>query len=380
MIRLEQNPKLGYYLLGNHSTPIYNKLNALTLRHKTNQPLRWVFNDDAFSTVDWKTEPIISLDTFYRMRAQQLRDKYQYLVLNFSGGVDSTNVLYSFLKNGIHLDEILVRHPESGLRDFTMRETDESSSNQMGDYEFAIKPRLKWVSDNFPNVKITIHDYFKSIMEKPLDESWITRRTDFFHPGLMQRFSNLSLDSQIKLYDRGLSTGIIYGLDKPGVYCEDGHYHVSFLDTVANTSDLDVGEYTNISTEFFYWTPDLPEMMVKQAHVVKAWWQNNPQLGYLIDPKTPRTGDVRTNREYWVGSCIYPMVENQFRSGKSGDHFTADYDLWFYKSHLNTHAADVWRAGVNHIMQNFKHSLRLEKGTSKVLGLHVFPSKKYALD
>jgi len=50
-----------------------------------------------------------SLDFLYALRARQLREKYDYLVLYFSGGADSTNILKTFIDNNIFLDEIVMQ-------------------------------------------------------------------------------------------------------------------------------------------------------------------------------------------------------------------------------------------------------------------------------
>ena len=68
------------------------------------------YNDHVFDKFDWGIPVDISLDRLYTFRAQQLRDKYKKLILSFSGGTDSIQVLNTFLKNRIHLDEIVVAH------------------------------------------------------------------------------------------------------------------------------------------------------------------------------------------------------------------------------------------------------------------------------
>ena len=43
--------------------------------------------------------PNLSILDLYRIRAQEIRDSYDYLVLNLSGGPDSMNILNVFVKN-----------------------------------------------------------------------------------------------------------------------------------------------------------------------------------------------------------------------------------------------------------------------------------------
>ena len=91
MIQLENNPKLGYYTVGTEK--FFSKPRALLAASGTDHFPEWNFNKEAFETVNWSNDPGIDLRLLYRMRAQQLRDKYDWIRLEFSGGADSTTVL-----------------------------------------------------------------------------------------------------------------------------------------------------------------------------------------------------------------------------------------------------------------------------------------------
>ena len=94
---LEQNPKLGFYTVNGKN--FYSKPQALLEATATGQFPTWNFNREVFSRMDTTKEPQLSLRELYRMRAQQLRDRYDYIRLEFSGGSDSATVLYSFINN-----------------------------------------------------------------------------------------------------------------------------------------------------------------------------------------------------------------------------------------------------------------------------------------
>ena len=74
---LEQNAKLGYYTVGDKT--FYHKPSALMESTKTGHFPHWHFNTEAFSKLDTTVEPQIGLRDLYRMRAQQLRDRYDYI-------------------------------------------------------------------------------------------------------------------------------------------------------------------------------------------------------------------------------------------------------------------------------------------------------------
>ena len=103
--KMEQEwDKRGYYKVGNQK--FYSKAQAILYDQQNHKGIDFIFNDEDFLSADWKNEPQESLDEIYKQRAQQLREKYDYLVLSYSSGVDSTNILHSFLYNNIHLDEV----------------------------------------------------------------------------------------------------------------------------------------------------------------------------------------------------------------------------------------------------------------------------------
>ena len=100
MIKIEQNPKLGYYTVG--SEKFFSKPLALTRATETNQFPEWNFSNEIFGAQDWTITPAINIRELYRIRAQQLRDQYDYIRLEFSGGGDSnffrnnfTSICYS---------------------------------------------------------------------------------------------------------------------------------------------------------------------------------------------------------------------------------------------------------------------------------------------
>jgi hypothetical protein len=88
--------QFGYYTVGpNFKT--YSKLLAIEEMRRTGTHLEWHFNESQYQAHDWRKEPSTSLDELYRQRAQEIRDKYDYVVLWYSGGPDSWNILNTFI-------------------------------------------------------------------------------------------------------------------------------------------------------------------------------------------------------------------------------------------------------------------------------------------
>ena len=80
-----------------HKKIFGNKIQAL----QSNQPIQYYYYDDVWSKCDWTIEPSEPLEYYYKEQAQRIRDNYDYVVLCYSGGFDSSNILETFYYNNI---------------------------------------------------------------------------------------------------------------------------------------------------------------------------------------------------------------------------------------------------------------------------------------
>ena len=96
--------KHGYHLVEGIKT--FSKFEAWQLSKHDLSKIKFIFNEDKFNNIDTTIEPPEDIYELYRQRAMQLRNDYDYLVLIYSGGIDSHTILETFLENNIHLNEI----------------------------------------------------------------------------------------------------------------------------------------------------------------------------------------------------------------------------------------------------------------------------------
>ena len=107
---------LGYYKVG---TEIFlEKVPAMLRAQQLKVNMEWIFNDTVFRAINWTIEPTTTLDEFYKIRAKQIREEFDYILMFCSGGADSTNMFHAFVNNGLHIDEVVGSAPISGLRDW----------------------------------------------------------------------------------------------------------------------------------------------------------------------------------------------------------------------------------------------------------------------
>lgn len=352
MYKLEENDKIGYYTVGQKK--FYGKVEALIEATKINQFPIWHFNTDVFGQVDWKQEPTLGLRELYKLRAQQLRNKYDWIRVEASGGGDSTTAILSFLLNGIHLDEVVFRYPKTGDKGMHGDPFNTKCENTLSEWDFAAKPLLNWIATHHPKVKITVHDYAEDMLNKTYEEDWVFKSKDYFLPSHPFKHDNIAFSDHRAQADRGLRIAVLYGIDKPRICVKDNKWFLYFMDLQTNHSNSIMYEYDNITNEYFYWTPDFPEVVQKQAHVIRNWFMmpQNQSLQYIL--RWPNNSIAsRTAYEQMVKPIIYPDYDPAtFQTIKPTNSFYNEMDYWFYVNFKETKSYQIWKAGLQFLVDN----------------------------
>lgn len=251
----------------------FNKAECLkyATENKIFNSIKYNFFDSVYKSLDWTKEPTETLNELYLKRALQLRDKYDYLILCFSGGSDSTNILNTFLKNNIRLDEIYTVYPVSVIEKLLPQfdKNDNNEYNLIFEYVEAALPKLKEVSVTHPNIKITIDD--SSTRSIQFVES--TSVDKLFFSGYM---TSPTLSGQYMLAERLRSladkkkVAAICGLDKPRIIYDFNvkRFGAIFHDFNNFWGNVNINGFEAI-TECFYLTPDMPTITQKQSFQIK---------------------------------------------------------------------------------------------------------------
>jgi hypothetical protein len=374
---LEQNSALGQYHVGDQV--YFSKVQALIEGTRTGQFPTWNFNNEVFGKQEWTLEPESTLRELYRLRAQQLRDKYDYIRIECSGGGDSAQVVFNFLLNNIHVDEILFRYPKAGEKNIPVDPSNFRVENHLSEYELATKPLLNWIQTNYPKTKITIHDYSEDMLaDEDRDESWVYAARDFLQPAHVTKFTTYHTMDQRLLVDQGKKICILYGIDKPKICHKDNKWYLYFIDFQANYANPDVAEYTNITNEYFFWTPDFPEILIKQAHIIVNWFNHpaNRHLQFLA--RWPNHSNIQ--RTAYEG-CIKPLIyldydPTTFQVAKPSTNFYSEMDYWFYENFKDHKLYSSWKAGIGFVERNID-SKYFNKEFSRKTGFVGFLSPFY---
>jgi hypothetical protein len=262
----------GYYTVGDFKT--YSKLEAIELSGKTKLPLQWRFNQAEFDQFDWTQEPPGGLEFWYKKRAQQIREKYDYIVIWYSGGADSHNVLMSFVRNNIFVDEIAQYHNLNG--------DDGNKQTYLNEEVFATSaPTTQALIANNPLYRHTKHRLvdLSDVQMKVLQQD--SNKWDYFYKigthlspnALARSYLRESVPDYQSLIDQGKKVCFVFGSEKPIVQKHSNSWYVAFRDMIDNA----VSPRTQMLNrewehdELFYWTPDMPQLAAKQAHVVKRF-------------------------------------------------------------------------------------------------------------
>lgn len=281
-----------------------NKYDAVMYAQQTNSDVSWYFFDEVFDKINWTLEPELSLTELYKIRAQQIRDKYDYLIVFCSGGSDSNNVIRTFLNNNIHVDEVIGIAPMEGLGNWEFDKNNLSEDNTISETKYAMFPLFNEIANRNPNIKLTLNDYFKYAVNKK-DEQWTYEACGNIVTVLTSHFTDIDRFSHIdQLIQQGKRIGLVYGTDKPIIRVSSNNdLYFVFADAGINYLNMpDSRNYTNVDRVLFYWTTDLPELLVKQAHIV-AKAISLPENKHLID-------GLRTRPKSMYASTFQDYLDN----------------------------------------------------------------------
>lgn len=355
--------RLGYYRVG--WKKFHHKTLALIESSKTNYPVEWIFNDDVYGKFDWSLPIAERLDELYKQRAQQLRDNYDHLTLYFSGGADSSNMLRAFVTNNIFVDEIVMQSPEPVKH--TFNDTDKSSANVYSEIPFSAVPILNELKNKLsPNTVVRYQDTSKGIIELLKDDDWFEHNPFGVALGinpLARQYTSMSEGHILRLTDSGKRIAQIVGTDKPLIMHDGNDYYSYFLDVIAlhcPPVELNRREMfeKSLHTEFFYWTPDLPQIAIKQAQEVKRACELNHNIRKLVCDRKLNIEKLRPV----LHPIIYPsMPEVPFQAGKDGQGAVRAKDQWFWDT-----AGDIQKTNFRLVIDHLKTKIStqyFENGT-----------------
>jgi hypothetical protein len=297
----------------------------------------------------------------------------------FSGGADSTNVLHSFLSNNIHVDEIVSGIPLSGLKDFKASQ-DTNASNNASEWIQTTTPSLQYIAQKYPNIKISINDFFHTMLNFKTDE-WLYRSSDWIHPTTSARYDLSQLTHIRQLADRGKKIAVVYGSEKPYLLFHEGQIYNAIWDVGVNVprQPFEI-VYPNVDIVLFYTDPKMPQILAKQSHEISKAMLNSPQHQYIKDLIFDTSWAKEKKLSYENGvyqraivPIIYPDINYQaFQTAKTKDVFMADHDSWFYNLHKNTRLYQLITSDFDNFFKGIKSDYLRDSSVTTSMAFRSF--------
>jgi len=305
------------------------KLAVMTSGEDIND-LEIVHDNGFWDTVDWTKEPTESFISLLHARCHQLRQKYSYLILYYSGGSDSDTVLQSFISSGVRLDEVVINRISFNDKDAPLK-----------DIELAIQ-KLRSYSKLIPDTRITINNINEDLISEFADkQQWIDTPYNGTI-GMMRRFTVDDFSEyDHQLLNRRGSIAHIFADIKPTLSYKNNKWYTWL--TNWSTS-------TNLVGEWFYTSTELPSLHLKQVHMAKNYFEKNKiyveaaggftDMNYnLIDGKTIRQHIEASCRlkfdQRWQPNKMQGLGHDVLTS-------TANEDSLVYQ-HLRKYAPDLFQ-------------------------------------
>jgi|694.fasta_scaffold31369_4 hypothetical protein len=327
----EFNDHVFWKVLG---TKFYNKFDALTSATQLNADISFHFYDNVFEQYNKALLGKQNLNDLYKQRAQQLRDEYDYLILYFSGGADSYNILRTFIDNNIKLDEVCVKWPMLTVNKnlYTPNTIDTSAFNYLSEWNYAIKPVLEWLTQTHPEIKIEIVDWSENFTSNIYNEENF-RKANIWND-VEIGFTISSSKNEILLLDKGKRVACIYGIDKPIVASINGNWLCCFVDTAAGIGNA--MDHNKNSIEYFYWTPKMPSIPLEQAHVLCSYIDHHPKIKHFffkedsVNLTAQEKNALLSIQSNITKSVIYTTWNGNFQSDKPMQADRADKQSWIF--------------------------------------------------
>ena len=326
----------------------WNKYDALKYASTNGSPdITWNWHDHVWSNYNKALLGTRSLPELYKERAQQLRDTYDYLILSYSGGSDSHNILRTFIDNNIKLDQIFVNWPMSIVNSSKHKPNiyDVTARNLISEWDYTVKPTLDWLAKEHPVIKIEIGDWMEKVTDSNYNEDGFSKVTGHWNAGALARNSNSSKIG-VEQFDKGKKVATIYGFEKPLVSADR-----DFKNAYMQFHDFAMLIATNVTGTFepFYWSPVLPDLAYEMAYQVYLYYKINPQLREYMWPTWKKIYNFDTvlsvNNSISKKICYSDTWNwSKFQAGKpiaSGLRFDRDYFLYEFEDFKRP--VEIWK-------------------------------------
>lgn len=260
-----------------------HKFKAMEAARANLQAISFHVYSESLLNRDFTIEPPTPYKELLKQRALQLRDKYKFIKLYFSGGQDSMTMLNAFVENNIFIDQICI---------YLFGSENSESNIEANNYA------IPYIKKHFEGTKtkITILNNDFNYYNEYLGDKWLQTRT------------NLSLRHDYIPNIRGKNYCNLFGFLDPTVYFENGKYYHTLWD----------GEIDELigfrNCECFFSSEDSFDLHLKQLHLVKNFIKFSRDKNHILDLYT-REPDIYLDAVKVVcrDKALFPKI---YKKGK----------------------------------------------------------------
>ena len=337
-----------------------------------------MLNDNIYSKHNWSNDPCpgLSLEDLYRLRAEKLRQEHDYIVLMYSGGPDSTNILDAFCNNGLHIDEII------NFNSYTSTSVIDGTLNN-ADFVYNVTPKLKQLQrEGKLNAKITFYDEVDMCVRhwsEMAKMGWDDMTTCWGGPSMWlgTPYAHRYNDDLWQRIQNKEKVCIIYGFDKPNSTIIDGKraiWHSSFPYT--NLGEI-VKQYPTLmeplikAVHWFYQSPDSALIVMKQSYILNQFCNLHPEPEfYSAEPQQrawrqayswPSKNGYGNLRYDIFHSLIYPTWNPTVVTPKPRDLLLRPQDCWWVQK-LHQEQKSIWESWAKKLLKENFSTLKQNGG------------------
>jgi hypothetical protein len=328
-----------------------SKIEAIKYSQQTRLLPKFYYYDHVYEKLDWTREPSETLDYYYKQHAQRIRDNYDYVILAYSGGYDSTNILETFYYNNIKLDKIIT---VGALKQDSCSGVDE---NHNGELYHNVFPYIKELGLESITQVIDYTDLFNKVENFSISsykENWVDEIGAWFSP---HNWFWRDVGKYVIPKEWGdKKVALIFGKDKPALfYSPEGKSQIAILNHGYRLNGFqfrdtpcynygDTGQIEeNLTRINFYWDPNNTDILLKQLHIMKTVYDINALNSYEPSMGVQTLGNIDTN--HIVYNLKKPLI---FKSPKSKNNIFSLRDNYL-KNKKNSELYKFYIKGLNRI-------------------------------
>lgn len=200
-----------------------------------------ILDNGKFDHYDWLSVPDKSISELEEIRAKQIREKYEYVRVLYSGGSDSFSLLEAFFRSGLTVDELVV---------YEWRNIDSAF------VENNPRVKIRWLNELCAKYskdvpKTTILTIDNKIINSHFSKNWFLNHLG--HAGT-QSFSPNHLADLLDYVSEPVgvkSMCTVIGMEKPRVFADKKHvwFQMNDKNTMYSATDKHVVEWFYLSAD-----------------------------------------------------------------------------------------------------------------------------------